>query len=207
MSSAVRAWCAATRLCHGHAGHDNQSPLAPPAWSSRTKASPFLKLFSLAVDRDRTVSQRSKPSSRTTLINEQLNPWNPLQLQDVMSRHRGAKRSRQCGLSKIISLLSLAYLLSVKRWPAHMKPPDHYGQPGKPRLLASSFASQLSRLMPLNSKANANWLEPAIARLRYTLGGDRPSQTNVLGPVSPGPPRRKGSTAIRIRSGCGKYFS
>jgi len=50
----------------------------------------FFFLF-LTADRDRTVSQRSEPSSRTTLISEQLNPWNLLQLQDVMSRHRGAK--------------------------------------------------------------------------------------------------------------------
>jgi hypothetical protein len=52
----------------------------------------------LTVDRDRTVSQRSEPSSRTTLINEQLNPWNHIQLQDVMSRHRGAKLLRRFGL-------------------------------------------------------------------------------------------------------------
>src|SRR6184192_590451 len=39
-------------------------------------------------DRDRTVSRRSEPSSRTTLIGEQPNPWDLLQPQDVMSRHR-----------------------------------------------------------------------------------------------------------------------
>ena len=66
-------------------------------------------------DRDRTVSRRSKPSSRTTLVGEQPNPWNLLQLQDVMSRHRGAKRSRRYGLSETISLLSPAYLLFVER--------------------------------------------------------------------------------------------
>jgi len=66
------------------------------------------------VDRDRTVSRRSKPSSRTTFMGEQPNPWNLFQLQDVMSRHRGAKQSRQYGLSRIISLLSPAYLLSDK---------------------------------------------------------------------------------------------
>ena len=80
------------------------------------------------VDRDRTVSRRSKPSSRTTLIGEQPNPWNLLQLQDVMSRHRGAKRSRRYGLSETISLLSPAYLLSVERWSFHTEPPDHYGR-------------------------------------------------------------------------------
>jgi len=39
-------------------------------------------------DMDRTVSRRSEPSSRTTLMGEQPNPWNVLPLQDVMSRHR-----------------------------------------------------------------------------------------------------------------------
>ena len=66
-------------------------------------------------DRDRTVSRRSEPSSRTTLIGEQPNPWDLLQPQDVMSRHRGAKRSRRYGLSETISLLSPAYLLFVER--------------------------------------------------------------------------------------------
>ena len=71
-----------------------------------------------AADRDRTVSRRSEPSSRTTLIGEQPNPWDLLQPQDVMSRHRGAKRFRRYELLGIISLLSPAYLLSVERWPS-----------------------------------------------------------------------------------------
>ena len=57
-------------------------------------------------DRDRTVSRRSKPSSRTALIGEQPNPWDLLQPQDAMSRHRGAKRRRRYGLLGVISLLS-----------------------------------------------------------------------------------------------------
>ncbi len=76
-------------------------------------------------DRDRTVSRRSEPSSRTTLIGEQPNPWDLLQPQDVMSRHRGAKLPRRFGLLGGISLLSPAYLLSVERWPFHTEPPDH----------------------------------------------------------------------------------
>src|SRR5713101_5152662 len=76
-------------------------------------------------DRDRTVSRRSKPSSRTTLIGEQPNPWNLLQLQDVMSRHRGAKPLRRCELLAQIRLLSPAYILSVERWHFHAEPPDH----------------------------------------------------------------------------------
>src|SRR3974390_1723238 len=76
-------------------------------------------------DRDRTVSRRSEPSSRTALIGEQPNPWKLLHLQDAMSRHRGAKPGRRCELLAPISLLSPAYLLSVERWPFHAEPPDH----------------------------------------------------------------------------------
>ena len=77
-----------------------------------------LKSPTPTADRDRTVSRRSEPSSRTTLIGEQPNPWDLLQPQDVMSRHRGAKRPRRYGLLGVISLLSPAYLLSVERWPS-----------------------------------------------------------------------------------------
>ena len=84
-----------------------------------------LKLLAPTTDRDRTVSRRSEPSSRTTLIGEQPNPWDRLQPQDVMSRHRGAKPRRRCELLGGISLLSLEYLLSVERWPFHSEPPDH----------------------------------------------------------------------------------
>jgi hypothetical protein len=65
-------------------------------------------------DRDRTVSRRSEPSSRTTLMGEQPNPWDLLQPQDVMSRHRGAKPPRRCELLGEISLLSPEYLLSIE---------------------------------------------------------------------------------------------
>jgi hypothetical protein len=65
-------------------------------------------------DRDRTVSRRSEPSSRTALIGEQPNPWDQLQPQDAMSRHRGAKPCRRYELLGRISLLSPEYLLSVK---------------------------------------------------------------------------------------------
>src|SRR5574340_98171 len=84
-----------------------------------------LKSPARAADRDRTVSRRSKPSSRTALMGEQPNPWNRLQLQDAMSRHRGAKPCRRYELLGKISLLSPAYLLSVERWPFHTEPPDH----------------------------------------------------------------------------------
>src|SRR5512142_1137069 len=84
-----------------------------------------LKSPTPATDRDRTVSRRSEPNSRTALIGEQPNPWDLLQPQDAMSRHRGAKPSRQYELLDAISLLYPAYLLSVERWPFHSVPPDH----------------------------------------------------------------------------------
>src|SRR5262245_13126179 len=64
-----------------------------------------------ATDRDRPVSRRSKPSSRTAFIGEQPNPWELLHPQDAMSRHRGAKPPRRCERSGEISLLSPEYLL------------------------------------------------------------------------------------------------
>src|SRR6202161_1389968 len=85
-----------------------------------------LKSPARAADRDRTVSRRSKPSSRTALIGEQPTPWDLLQPQDATSRHRGAKPPRRCELLGEISLLSPEYLLSVERWPFHTEPPDHY---------------------------------------------------------------------------------
>ena len=85
-----------------------------------------LRFLTPTSDRDRTVLRRSEPSSRTTLMGEQPNPWDLLQPQDVMSRHRGAKPPRRCELLGEISLLSPEYLLSFERWPFHTEPPDHY---------------------------------------------------------------------------------
>ena len=103
-----------------------------------------------ATDRDRTVSRRSEPSSRSTLIGEQPNPWDLLQPRDVTSRHRGAKPLRRFELLGGISLLSPEYLLSFERWPFHSVPPDHYA------LVSNLFglsASQSSSLVPLHSPA------------------------------------------------------
>ena len=101
-----------------------------------------------ATDRDRTVSRRSEPSSRTTLIGEQPNPWDPLQPQDVTSRHRGAKPPRRYELLAAISLLSPEYLLSFERWPVHTEPPDHYTLLS---YLIDLSVSQSSALMLLHS--------------------------------------------------------
>ena len=107
----------------------------------------LLKSQTSTADRDRTVSRRSKPSSRTSLNGEQPYPWDRLQPQDVMSRHRGAKHCRRYELLGSISLLSPAYFLFVERWLFHTKPPDHYDRLSS--LLEISFL-QSSKHMPLS---------------------------------------------------------
>ncbi len=81
----------------------------------------LLKFPAPTVDKDQTVSRRFEPSSRTALIGEQPNPWDLLQPQDAMSRHRGAKPPRRYELLVAISLLSPEYLLSVKRRRFHFQ--------------------------------------------------------------------------------------
>ena len=85
----------------------------------------LLKYPTPTTDRDQTVSRRFEPNSRTALIGEQPNPWDLLQPQDAMSRHRGAKPPRRYELLVAISLLSPEYLLSVKRRRFHFQPPGH----------------------------------------------------------------------------------
>ena len=65
-----------------------------------------LKTPTPTVDRDQPVLRRFEPSLRTFLMGEQPNPWNLLQLQDKMSRHRGAEQGRRCELAGPTSLLS-----------------------------------------------------------------------------------------------------
>ena len=111
------------------------------------RTAPF-KSLTPATDRDRTVSRRSEPSSRATLIGEQPNPWDLLQPRDVTSRHRGAKPLRRFELLGGISLLSPEYLLSFERRPFHSVPPDHYALVS---YLIDLSVSQSSALVPLHS--------------------------------------------------------
>src|ERR1700752_3103558 len=126
---------------------------------------------------------RFEPSSRTTLIGEQPNPWDLLQPQDVMSRHRGAKRRRRYGLLGVISLLSPEYLLSVERWPVHEGPPDHYDRLSS---LLDLSVSQSGGLMPLHSTSD---FRPLSAHLRTPplLFGRRPPQSNCPPCTVPAP--------------------
>ena len=107
-------------------------------------------------DRDRTVSRRSEPSSRTALNGEQPYPWDLLQPQDE------------------ISLLSPGYLLSFERWPFHTESPDHYDRLSS---LLDLFVLQSGWLMPLHSTNDfqpfwANLCKPPLLFRR------RPPQSN-----------------------------
>ena len=112
----------ATRRCPSAGQPEHQRPPAP---GPLVLGSAPVNHPAPAEDKDRTVSRRSEPSSRNTLIGEQPNPWDLLQPQDVMSRHRGAKPRRRCGRLGAISLLSPEYLLSDEQRRCHVPPLDH----------------------------------------------------------------------------------
>jgi hypothetical protein len=133
-----------------------------------------LNLLTPTTDRDRTVSRRSEPNSRTTLTGEQPDPWELLHPQDVMSRHRGAKPCRRSELLDMISLLSPAYLLFVNRWPFHTEPPGHYDQLS---FLLDLSVLQLSRFVPLHSMDDfqPSWTYHCAPPLLF---GRRPPQSN-----------------------------
>src|SRR6266536_2603967 len=64
-----------------------------------------LKSPAPTVDKDRTVSRRSEPSSRTALTGEQPDPWDLLQPQDAMRRPPGATPCRRSALFRTTRLL------------------------------------------------------------------------------------------------------
>ena len=116
----------------------------------------LLKFPTPATDRDRTVSRRSEPSSRTTLMGEQPNPWDLLQPQDVMSRHRGA------------SFYPLSDGPSMRN---HRITKSDF----RPCSTCMSCNQALFCLYTLRTISDRT--ERTFERLRYFLGGDRPSQT------------------------------
>ena len=159
-----------------------------------------LKYPTPTADRDQTVSRRSEPNSRTTLIGEQPNPWDLLQPQDVMSRHRGAKHCRRYGRLGSISLLSPAYLLSVERWPFHVEPPDHYDRLSS--LLEPSL-SQSGWLLPLHSKIWFPTRPSQPLRASVTLWE---ATAPVKLPTMQGPSSRSGKQ-VRYQITKGWYFN
>ncbi len=133
-----------------------------------------LKYPTPAPDRDRTVSRRSEPSSRTALMGEQPNPWDLLQPQDAMSRHRGAKPLRRCELLGVISLLSQGsfYPLSDGNPTFYHRITKSYFRTCSTRRCHSQALLCLCTLRMVSVHP-----ERTFERLRYSFGGDRPSQT------------------------------
>ncbi len=141
-----------------------------------------LKSPTPTADRDQTVSRRFKPSSRTSLNGEQPYPWDRLQPQDEMSRHRGAKHRRRCELLGGISLLSPGTFYPLSDGPSIQ---NH-------RITMTCFRT----CSTCQSRSQATFChctfltisvrdKVTFVLLRYSLGGDRPSQTayHVLSPV------------------------
>src|SRR5947209_20074821 len=128
-------------------------------------------------DRDRTVSRRSKPSSRTALTGEQPDPWNLLQLQDAMSRHRGAKPGRRCELLDQISLLSRRTFYPLSDGPSIQ---NHRITKSCFRTCSTCRSRSQAPLCLCTRRLISKQPEGTFERLRYSLGGDRPSQTTRL---------------------------
>ncbi len=142
----------------------------------------LLKFPTPATDRDRTVSRRSEPSSRTTLMGEQPNPWNRLQLQDVMSRHRGAKPPRRCELLGRSACYPQGSFLSVERRQFH----SHSAGSLTPTFVTARpvrLAVRLPYAFALFARFPSVRKQPLNASVTF-FGGDRPSQTAHL-TVSP----------------------
>ena len=134
----------------------------------------LLKSPAPATDRDRTVSRRSKPSSRASLTGEQPDPWDLLQPQDETSRHRGAKHRRRYGLLGGMSLLSPGYLLAVG-----LGAPTCRRGITRPFFRTCSTCRSRSQalLCPCTQRLIADQTERTFGRLRYILGGHHPSET------------------------------
>ncbi len=170
---AFSTYPARTRLPGGAAGATTGSPEVRPARSSRTGAgSP--QVSTPTTDRDRTVSRRSEPSSRATLMGEQPNPWDLLQPRDVTSRHRGAKPLRRYELLGGISLLSRSTF-----YPLSDGPSMRYRRITMPKFPSCSACRPRSRapLCHCTLRPVANRPEGTFGSLRYAFGGDHPSQT------------------------------
>ncbi len=152
----------------------NQRPVHPGPLVLRTAP---LKYPTPTPDRDRTDSRRSEPSSRTALMGEQPNPWDLLQPQDAMSRHRGAKPLRRCELLGVISLLSQGsfYPLSDGNPTLYHRITKSYFRTCSTRRCRSQAPFCLCTLRMVSDHS-----EGTFERLRYPFGGDRPSQTPHL---------------------------
>ena len=113
-----------------------------------------LKFPTPTTDRDRTVSRRSEPSSRATLIGEQPNPWNLLQ-----ERSACYPRSTFYPMSDGPPMRNHRITL-----------PDF-------RPCSTCLSPSQARFCHCTLRAIAIRAERTLGSLRYAFGGDHPSQT------------------------------
>ncbi len=122
-------------------------------------------------DRDRTVSRRSEPSSRASLMGEQPNLGTYYSPRDETSRHRGAKPPRRCGLLGEISLLSRGSFYPLSDGPStrnhRITKPDF-----RPCSTCMSRNQAPICLCTPRRDFQPRW---ELGASRYSLGGDRPS--------------------------------
>ena len=110
-------------------------------------------------------------------MGEQPNPWDLVQPQDALSRHRGANPPRRYELSVAISLLSPAYLYPVSHGPSTR---DRRITKTYFRTCSTCLSRSQAPLCLYTHRAIADRAEGTFVRLRYALGGDHPSQTTHL---------------------------
>ncbi len=136
-----------------------------------------LKFPTPATDRDRTVSRRSEPSSRAALMGEQPNPWDLLQ-----PRMRRADIEVPNLPVDVDSWGRSACYPRGSFYPLSDGPPTRYHRITKPDFRPYSTCRSRSQapfcLCTLRTISDRS--EGTFGRLRYFLGGDRPSQTAHL---------------------------
>ena len=112
-----------------------------------------LKYPTPTMDRDRTVSRRSEPSSRATLIGEHVNSWGR-----SACYPRGNFYPLSDGNSILYRLITKPCFRTCSTCRSHSQAP----------------------LCLYTRRMISNHSEGTFGRLRYFLGGDRPSQTAHL---------------------------
>ncbi len=134
----------------------------------------LLKFPTPTTDRDRTVSRRSEPSSRATLMGEQPNPWDLLQPQDVTSRHRGAKPPRRCELLGRSACYPQSTFYPLSDGPSMR---NHRITIPNFRSCSACRPHSQAPLCYYTLRTVTKRAEGTFGSLRYSFGGDHPSQT------------------------------
>ena len=124
-------------------------------------------------DRDRTVSRRSEPSSRTTLIGEQPNPWDLSPAPGCDEPTSRCQTPRRYGLLGVSACYPRRTFYPLSDGPSTR---NHRITMTVFRLCSTCTSRSQGRLLPLHSKLISDQPEPTIARL-VTLWATAPSQT------------------------------